>query len=789
MPIPDPSQYEKLGAFFIGREPEAEGGEPVLLDSRDLTTHAVCVGMTGSGKTGLCIALMEEAAIDGVPVIAIDPKGDLANMALTFPGLEAADFRPWISEAEAAREGRSADEQAEAVATRWREGLAAWGQDGARIAKLRAAAEVAIWTPGSSSGRPISVLRSFSAPPPALRADEDALRERVTATASSLLALAGIEADPLRSREHVLVATILHGAWSEGRSLDLAALIGEIRTPPFERVGVVDVGSFFPEKDRFELAMAFNSLAASPGFGAWMQGEPLDVPSLLHAPDGRPRVSIVSIAHLSDAERMFVVTLLLQEIIAWMRTQPGTGSLRALLFMDEVFGFLPPVASPPSKLPMLTLLKQARAFGLGVVLATQNPVDLDYKALSNAGTWLLGRLQTERDKLRVLDGLEGSAVAAAGSIDRERADALLSGLGKRMFVLAGAHGEPVLFESRWVLSYLAGPLTRPQIRALQPGAGEPAAPPAPAASALADSTHPLLPPGVEECYLSPAGAADGELAWRPRLLARARLHHVAPKLGVDAWRDLTLLAALPQSADDAWEPEIVEGIRTAPAAPQARHEALPVAVTAASMTAWSKSLAQHLVTESPLTLLRCEALDAVSQPGESEGAFRGWLAHEARERRDAGIAELRRKHEPRALRLQERLRKAAQRVEVQRGQAAQQRTGALVSAGGALLGALFGRRGSALGKAGTVARGFGRASQESQDVARAESDVEAAREEAARLEAELQEGIAQLDASLDPAALVLSPVSVPARKSDASCSLTLCWTPWSAGADGLLRPA
>src|SRR5690606_12942136 len=215
------------------------------------------------------------------------------------------------------------------------------------------------------------------------------------------------------------------------------------------RVGVVDLDTFFPAKDRLALGMKLNNLLASPSFASWLAGEPLDVQRLLYTADGKPRLSILSIAHLSESERMFFVTILLNEVVAWMRTQPGTGSLRAIVYMDEVFGYFPPTANPPSKRPMLTLMKQARAYGVGCVLATQNPVDLDYKGLSNAGTWFLGRLQTERDKLRVLEGLEGASAAAGASFNRQQMEALLASLGNRVFLMNNVHeDQPVLFQDR-----------------------------------------------------------------------------------------------------------------------------------------------------------------------------------------------------------------------------------------------------------------------------------------------------------------------------------------------------
>src|SRR5688572_4368033 len=470
--IPPMQDFEKLGVFYLGKRYDLEAGkardeELVLYDSKDLVTHGVCVSMTGSGKTGLCIAILEEAAIDGIPAIVIDPKGDLANLLLTFPQLRAEDFRPWINEDDARRKGVAPDEFAAQQAQKWREGLASWGQDGQRIARLREAADFTVYTPGSTAGVPVSILKSFAAPPREMVDDVEIFRERINTTATSLLGLLGVDADPVQSREHILLSTILGHAWQQGRDLDLAALIHQIQQPPMTKVGVMDVESFFPSKDRFALAMRLNNLLAAPGFETWMSGEPLDVGAFLHTGAGKPRISIFSIAHLGDAERMFFVSMLLNQVLGWVRTQSGTTSLRAILYMDEIFGYFPPVANPPSKQPLLTLLKQARAYGLGILLATQNPVDLDYKGLANAGTWFIGRLQTDRDKQRVLDGLEGAAAAASSRFDRATMDRLLSGLGNRVFLMNNVHEDgPDIFETRWVMSYLRGPMTRAQIKQL-----------------------------------------------------------------------------------------------------------------------------------------------------------------------------------------------------------------------------------------------------------------------------------------------------------------------------------
>jgi len=836
---------EGLGVFYLGRGYDLDAGEvssePLLYDARDLTTHAVCLGMTGSGKTGLCATLLEEAALDGVPALVIDPKGDLGNLLLTFPELRGEDFAPWVDPDEARRAGQGLEEHAAAVAERWRTGLARWGQGPERIRRLRDAVHWSIFTPGSTAGQPLSVFQSLQAPPRALIDDGDALLDRVRTASAGVLALVGLEGDPLRSREHILLANILERAFRAGQDLDLAELVRQVRTPPFERLGVLELEAFYPKRARFQLATQLNNLLAAPGFSTWLQGEPLDISKLLHTAAGKPRVSIFSIAHLTDAERMFFVTTLLSELVGWMRTQPGTSSLRALLYMDEVYGFLPPTAMPPSKRPLLTLLKQARAVGLGVVLATQNPVDLDYKALSNAGTWFLGRLQTERDRARVLDGLQGTAGAG---FDQRALERSLAGLSKRVFLLHNVHEPPpVAFHSRWAMTYLRGPLTRAQIRRLVPAAAAPAAPldvpadasssalrdiesqapastpPAaqatfsgssarpvsgsarPAAPAPLEPGAPALDPDLSVVYLPavlppPAGQ---RLVYRPTLLAVAWLHYARARLKVDEWQSVTVLAAPPGGPGTRrdWSRAVVLQGEARDLAPEpiagAEHAPLPdTALSAKAYSALRRGLVAYLYRARRLSLLRCPSAKLVSAPGEPEGAFRARVGLRLHELRDDKLAALRRKYGGRLERARERMFKAQQRLQREQEQLGERTSDAMLSAGGALLGALWGRKLISQRKIGGVTRAVRsarRVSGERADVARARERLLAARDKVASLEAELRAALQELRARTDPEAVGLEPIELSPRKADIRVELlALGWVPWALGGEQVPRP-
>jgi len=759
--------FEKLGAFYLGKRFDASTDgltdEVILYDSKDLTTHAVIIGMTGSGKTGLGIGLIEEAALDHIPVIAIDPKGDLGNLLLSFPKLSAKSFEPWVDPRAASEAGQDVPEFAKATAAMWKKGLAEWGQTPARIASLRKAADFSIYTPGSSAGVPLSVLKEFSAPPPELLEDQDLYGERLLGTVNSLMTLLGIDADPVTSREHILVSKVLDQAWTEGRSLDLPGLIGAIQTPGFQSIGVMDLDTFYPAKDRFALAMKLNNLLAAPGFEAWMQGEALNVGNLMYTEAGQPRVSVMSIAHLDDAQRMFFVTMFLSELITWMRRQPGSASLRAILYMDEIFGYMPPVANPPSKRLFLTLLKQARAYGVGLVLATQNPVDLDYKGLSNTGTWFIGRLQTERDKARVRDGLEGAA--GSDHLDTDALETTLSGLGKRRFLLHNVHEQaPVIFGTRWVMSYLAGPLTRDQIKRLSADrraaeGGEPAAAPAPPMGKVS-TAKPVLPPGIKQYYLPVEALPDDHqrLVYCPRVLAAAKLNYSNARLNVDEQAELMLGVEPgegPVAVDwnQAQELELDPADLESRAEPDAEFSELPSAMAKPkSYPAWERQLKRWLRSGRPITIYRSPLLKEYSRPDENEREFRIRLQQLANEARDLKVAKLRKRYDTKVVRLEERLRRAQQAVQREAEQARGAKFDTAISFGTAVLGAVLGRKRISITSAsrmGTAMRKAGSAKKQAGDVRRAQETAESVKAQLEELQVAFEDEVNNLDDAYD----------------------------------------
>lgn len=796
------ADFENPGSFYLGRPHDLSSAktaaEPLLYDSKDLTTHAVCVGMTGSGKTGLCLALLEEAALNGIPAIAIDPKGDLGNLLLAFPNLAPSDFRPWIDESEAARKQKTPDEFAADQAELWRNGLAKWDEGPDRIQRFCDSVDRVIYTPGSSAGIPITVLKSFAAPPKELIADADAFNERVASATSGLLALMGVDADPVRSREHIFLSTLLDTAWRAGRDVDLRQLIQDINRPPIKSVGAVDLESFYPAKDRTKLAMSLNNLIASPSFASWLEGEPLDIAKILYTPEKKPRLAIFSIAHLDDAQRMFFVTILLNEILAWVRTQPGTSSLRALLYMDEVFGYFPPLGNPPAKRPMLTLLKQARAYGLGCVLATQNPVDLDYKGLSNAGTWFLGRLQTERDKGRVMEGLEGASAQAGATFNRQQMEAALAALGNRVFLMNNVHDDkPVVFQSRWAMSYLCGPLTKSQIKTLMdpvrskyPGAvasGKSDSGVSSASDPAAGGSRPVVAAGIrEKFYTITERVPDGyKLEYRPALLGKGKVHFVHKADGIDVWQTWYLLQPIKSTPpDDIWHDASVSSAtpdtEDAPES-QACFADLPEEFSREkSYSIFLKQLKEHLYREQTLELWRCEALEETSKANESQDDFRARIAPQCASKLAEKRADVEKKYYAKISEAKSRLEKAQSNTGLwqwvlRRGYA----LWVLVDNACAAFGKnLPGRRGS-------VGSAFQKIATEDKRSSDAKVVVQREKQNLEQLEDDRDAEIKEWENQLNSAALTIAPFKVKPEKSDiAADDIALVWLPFRLSADG-----
>jgi Helicase HerA, central domain len=767
-------------------------GDEVRLESEDFTTHGVIVGMTGSGKTGLGVVLIEEVLAAGIPTLLIDPKADLTNLCLTFPGLSAEEFRPWIDEAQAKATGVTADEFAAQQAKTWKEGLAGWGYGTEQISALRAKCDFTIYTPGSQSGVPVSIVGSLQVPG---TDDPEIVGDEIEGFVSGLLGLVCIEADPLSSREHILLANLIQHSWSGGTSLDLPTLVGMVQAPPVRKLGVFELDQFFPPDERTRLAMKLNGLLASPAFAAWGAGQPLDIQSLLHTPDGRARCAIVTTAHLSDEERQFVTSLVLAKLVTWMRRQSGTTDLRALLYLDEVAGYLPPTANPPTKKPIMTLMKQARAFGVGVVLATQNPVDVDYKALSNAGTWMVGRLQTDRDKQRLLDGMS----AASGGVDVKAVGDTISGLGKREFVLRRAgKDQPEVFTTRWAMSYLRGPLTRDQIKVLMRSAavapapsGEPTVVAAPAAAADVTPVMPKVARGVAVRWVDPAaswlgdvgGAATGTTG-AAALIARVMLRYDEAKADlvhdqeyeavvfpVAAHVDVSRAFAVDYDDRDLCE--------SAPDCCTYRLSDAPLDQSGFFQQV-ERDFVDHVTRSLAMEIPVNQDLELYGRPGEDDEAFATRCLQVADGRADDETAKLRDKYENKATTLRDRIEAASDAAEIASDQQQARQRDSLLSSAGSILGGLLGGR-SRGGLLGQIGRAAGRSSR----TTAGESRVEAAQNKVTRLqddleavEAELAEEITEIDTRWMGLAKNISTMTISLERTDVKVTqLVLAWVP------------
>ena len=760
---------EKIGQFYLGDQILPEPGTPVLYDAADLTTHAVIIGMTGSGKTGLGITLLEEAALDSIPVIAIDPKGDLGNLALNFPARRTADFAPYADAASLKQTGQTADAWAAATAQKWGDGIDASRQNAARQQALAAANPVHIYTPGGEHGLPLSLLAHLGAPDPTIRDDRETYADTLDSTAAALLALIG-EAGDSTAPAQLYLSHLLKHYWDEGRDLDLAQLIAAIQNPPIKQIGVLPVAQICPPKMRDKLALAYNTLLASPGYSAWLQGAPLDSQQLLYDAQNRAQTSIINIAHLSDAERMTLVTLLLGNLIAWMRRQSGSSTLRAILYMDELYGYLPPSANPPSKKPLLTLLKQARAYGLGLILSTQNPVDLDYKALANAGTWLIGRMQTAQDRARVADGLTS---AAAQGLDRATLDQWFDHIDKRRFLLHNIHeAAPCILQSRHAMSYLAGPLSREQIRAITAADPRRATTTAAPRDDSGDTPPPALPAGINRHYL-PSEQTSDMTHYYPVALASVRLYYRDAKSNTRHEQTLLLQAPIDEDGID-WSqsqtaPVAADQLQNAPHQPCRHHPAPAIASDPAAWKTAEKTLATHLRQHQNLTLHYNKTLNTYSNPGEDADTFRNRLATAAHEKRDAAIAALRLKYAKQQTALAKQQQTAQAAVEREKSQSNQSLLQTGLAIGGALLSAFTGRKAlsaSTIAKTQTAIKSAGKIQKERQDIAAASAREALVAEQIAQMEAALAQELQTLRDQYDPATLPLEEKTIDVKASD-----------------------
>jgi hypothetical protein len=801
------------GSFALGKIIDPATGKPgtddLVVGSSDLTTHGVIVGMTGSGKTGLAIVLLEEALLAGIPALIIDPKGDMGNLALTFPDLAPASFQPWVNASDAQAAGITVEQLAEQTATTWREGLAAQGTGPEQIQKLKDAADVTIYTPGSSAGVPLNVLGSLRAPALSWDTEAETLRDEIEGTVTSLLGLVGITADPLSSREHVLLSNLIENAWRAGRDLDLGALIGEIQTPPLRKLGVFEIDAFFPPKDRTELALKLNSLIASPAFAAWGEGAPLDPQTLLFSPEGKPRAAIVYTAHLSDEERMFVTTLVFAKLVTWMRGQSGTSDLRALAYMDEVAGYVPPTAAPPAKKPILTILKQGRAFGLGLVLSTQNPIDLDYMAMSNAGTWLVGRLQTENDKARVLEGLR----SAAGGADISALDSSIGALQKRQFMLVSAKdSHPRVFATRWAMSYLRGPLTKEQVQQLMsaaprpaeaapaasPGAADTTAPAAPAASPTAPlaadetSVAPAVAVGTTVSYLDPAapwaaqvGATAGVTRLHAFIATRVSLRYDDTAAGIDEQQEFEALYGPLDAGLDLDSESVVDfddrDFRGD--APPGATYVLPAAPVgeAKFFAQTGKDVQARLVANRALEIFRNKQLGLASRPGETEEAFLARCDEAGQTKADEETVKLTKRLEAKKDRLQNALEIAQRRVEELDTQTKSRQANELISGAGAVLGALFGGKRSArsiTNAVGSVASKHGQTATASERRSTAQAKADQTQDDLAQLEQEIIDEVTASNDKWKAVAEDIETVSIRLEATDVRVTdVRLVWVP------------
>jgi hypothetical protein len=778
------AMYEKVGLFYLGKDIDKNTLKPTealtLLKNKNFTTHAAIIGMTGSGKTGLGVGIIEEAAMDNIPSIVIDPKGDMGDLCLTDPSFSAALFEPWVKD-EAVAKGVEPTSYAKEVAETWKKGLEEWGQTASRVedfAKVRKT----IYTPGSSAGVSINIMASLEVPPEEIMDDSDTLASFLKSTVSSLLSLIGIEADPIDSKEYILLAQIISENWMEEKSVTIEELIGSIINPPFKKVGVLSLDAYYPQSERFRFATKFNAVIASPSFNSWLQGEDLDIQSLLYDEEGKAKIAIFSIAHLNDDERMFFVTLLLNKYIAWMRHQSGTSALKTILYMDEIFGFFPPSKNPPSKEPMLLLLKQARAYGVGVILSTQNPVDLDYKGLSNIGTWFIGRLQTTQDINRVIDGLGGKV---GSDFDKKEIRQLLSNLAKRSFFLKSAHLDDIrLFATRWVMSYLKGPLKKKEISQLMKRQKEmQKEPEREVATLLSESDddaygrYHTLESSIPQYYEIDA---SGRHRYLPVLSAKIRVGFYNQSRGIDESEESIVQLPLDPS-DSALDWGRAEKIETdfsrfpTQLPRDAKFGKLPEIVSGdKGLRGAKKLLSDTLYQNRKLKLYRCRSPKLESKIHESLADFKVRIQDILNEKKEKEIDRLKERYTKKESLLRDRLQRAMERVEKEESDVSSKTTDTMISAGMAVLGALFGHRSTA--KIGSTLSKGSRILKEKGDVDRAQQRVEEVHKKIDDLADELEEKVDELADKYSIEECEVENFSIKPRRSDIAVEeIALVW--------------
>ncbi|MGC9350510.1 MAG: ATP-binding protein, partial [Sulfurovum sp.] len=705
-----------------------------------------------------------EAALDGVPSIVIDPKGDMGNLCFTDPNFSTASFEPWVAD-EADSKNEEINVYARDIAKLWKEGIESWDQGSDRIAKFHAV-EKTIYTPGSSSGVEINVMHSLESPSSEVMEQGDALASYLKSTVTGLLSFIGLEADPLESKEYILLAQIISKSWINQERLTIEQLIGQIINPAFDHIGVLQLEDFYPQEQRFNLATKFNALLASPNFSQWLKGEELDIQKLLYDENGKAKIAIFSISHLNDNERMFFVTLLLNRYVSWMRRQSGTSALKTILYMDEIFGFFPPTKNPPSKAPMLLLLKQARAFGVGVVLSTQNPVDIDYKGLSNIGTWFIGRLQTTQDIDRVIEGLSGKVGA---DFSKNEIRTILSNLAKRTFFLKSAHLDQTrLFTTRWVLSYLKGPLKYREISQLmQEKKLKQSSEKSTAASREPTDQHfepyQKMDDSIPQ-YFEPDITEKNHFI--PYLCAKAKVHFYQERSAIDEeYAYLFELPLDPKQRDIDWETshEIEEDFslyaHTAPK--NAEFGAVPQIILGdKGLTRIRSALADRLYRTRKLELFRCRRAKLESKVEESRTDFMIRLQDRLNDSKEEEIEKLQERYSKKEKMLLTRLARAKERVEKESSDS----QSSLIETGIAILGALMGKRTPA--KIGTAVRKGSRVLKERGDIGRAQERVREAENALELLEHELEDKIDLLDEKYDIDHYEIEDFSIKPRKSD-----------------------